>query len=287
MEKSLNPGRGTGEKPCPQGSGWKRELPSHLTRPLLEDLSWQVVMPQPLPPHLQMALEEVLLEQVAAGQRGPTLRFWEWSEPALVLGCNQVLANEVDIDVARHLGFVITRRLSGGGTMIVEPGRTVTYSLYAPDYLVARMSFVDSFAYLDAWAVECLRSLGVPAGYRPINDIVAPEGKIGGAAQARRQGGVLHHTVIAHQMDTKLVRQVLRLGRPPVSPRGVRSAERAVAPLSLWLRLDRDQVVAALATCFRARTGATEGALTAEELSRAEALTRQRYATMEWIDRLH
>ncbi|HLH68022.1 MAG TPA: biotin/lipoate A/B protein ligase family protein [Candidatus Dormibacteraeota bacterium] len=243
-------------------------------------------MPRPLPAHLQMALEEVLLEQVTAGRRGPTLRFWEWSEPALVLGCNQVLANEVDLDAARRLGFVVTRRLSGGGTMIVEPGRTITYSLYAPDHLVAGMSFVESFAYLDAWAVECLRSLGVPAQHRPINDIAAPEGKIGGAAQTRRRGGVLHHTAMAHRMDPGLVGRLLRLGRPPVSPRGVRSAERTVAPLSLWLTLERDQVVAALAACFRRRTEAVEGTLTPEELSRAEALSRERYATQEWIDRL-
>jgi lipoate-protein ligase A len=243
-------------------------------------------MPRPLGAHLQMALEEVLLEEVAAGRRGPTLRFWEWSEPALVLGCNQVLANEVDLEAARRLGFVVTRRLSGGGTMIVEPGRTITYSIYAPDRLVAGLSFVESFARLDAWAVECLRSLGVPARHRPINDIAAPEGKIGGAAQARRRGCVLHHTVIAHHMDTGLVRRLIRLGRPPVSPRGVRSAEREVAPLSGWLDLDRDRVVAALAACFRERTGAVEGRLSAEELARAEGLARRRYATADWIDRL-
>ncbi|HZV50890.1 MAG TPA: biotin/lipoate A/B protein ligase family protein [Candidatus Dormibacteraeota bacterium] len=252
----------------------------------LAGLAWQVIMPRPLPPHLQMALEEVLLERVAAGERGPTLRFWEWSEPALVLGCNQVLANEVDLDAARRLGFVVARRLSGGGTMIVEPGRTITYSLYAPDRLVAGMSFVDSFAHLDAWTVECLRSLGVPARHRPINDIAAPEGKIGGAAQARRRGCVLHHTAIAHRMDTGLVRRLIRLGRPPVSSRGVRSADRAVAPLSLWLDLDRDEVVTALAACFRERTGAIEGELTAGELAEAGALTRRRYATADWIDRL-
>ena len=49
-------------------------------------------MPDPLPVHVQLSLEEVLGERVAAGRRGPTLRFWEWSEGALVLGSHQVLA---------------------------------------------------------------------------------------------------------------------------------------------------------------------------------------------------
>jgi lipoate---protein ligase len=243
-------------------------------------------MPSPLPAHVQMALDEVLLGRLAAGRRGPMLRFWEWSERALVLGSHQVLANEVDAGEARALGFTVARRMSGGGTMIVEPGRTITYSLYAPETLVAGRSFVDSFAFLDAWVVDCLRGLGVPAGYRPVNDLVSPEGKIGGAAQARRHGFVLHHAAIAHAMDTDIVARLIRIGRERVSPRGVRSAERTVSPLDRWLSLDRDAVVAALAACFRAGHDARAGELLADELAEARALATARYAAQDWIDRV-
>ncbi len=242
--------------------------------------------PSPLPAHVQLALDEVLLDRVAGGRRGPTLRFWEWAEPALVLGSHQVLANEVDSEAAGALGFTVARRMSGGGTMIVEPGRTITYSLYLPERLVAGMSFVESFAHLDAWVVDCLRSMGAPAAYRPINDIVSPEGKIGGAAQARRRGFVLHHAAIAHAMDTAIVPRLIRLGRAPVSPRGVRSAEREVSPLERWLPLTRDQVVAALAARFHARHDAWAGDLRPEELEDARALAAARYSTQAWIDRI-
>jgi lipoate-protein ligase A len=220
------------------------------------------------------------------GQRGPTLRFWEWTEPALVLGSHQALANEIDVAAARDLGFTIARRMSGGGTMIVEPGRTVTYSLYVPESIVSALSFVESFAFLDGWAVACLRALGVPADYRPINDIVSPEGKIGGAAQARRRGFVLHHTAIAHRMDTAVVRRLIRIGRPRVSPRGVRSAEKSVSPLERWLPLDRDAVVAALAACFSAHHTTRPGKLHAVELAAATELAERKYSTWDWIDRI-
>ncbi len=244
-------------------------------------------MPSPLPAHVQMAVEEVLVDRLAAGRRGPTLRFWEWSERALVLGSHQVLANEVDRAAAAELGFTIARRLSGGGTMIVEPGRTVTYSLYAPEALVAGLSFVESFAFLDAWVVECLRGLGVPVAYRPINDVVSPEGKIGGAAQARRRGSLVHHAAMAHAMDTSIVTRLIRIGRERVSPRGPRSADRAVSPLDRWLALDRDGVVRALARCFGERHDTMEGALGHDELRDAEDLARSRYATPGWIHRIH
>jgi lipoate-protein ligase A len=228
----------------------------------------------------------VLLDRVAAGRRRPALRFWEWAEPALVLGSHQVLANEVDPEAAARLGFTVARRMSGGGTMIVEPGRTITYSLYTPESLVAGLSFVDSFARLDAWAVDCLRGLGVPAGYRPVNDIVSPEGKIGGAAQARRRGFVLHHTAIAHAMDTAIVTRLIRIGRERVSARGVRSAEKEVSPLDRWLALDRNQVVAALAECFTRGRDAAPGAVQPAELEAARELAAAKYATAGWIDRI-
>ena len=245
-----------------------------------------MLTPSPLPAHVQVALEEVLLARLAGGRRAPTLRFWEWAEPALVLGSHQVIANEVDLEAAHALGFTVARRMSGGGTMIVEPGRTITYSLYAPESLVAGLSFVDSFAFLDAWAVECLRDLGVPAGYRPINDIVSPEGKIGGAAQARRRGAVVHHTAIAYKMDTAIVPRLIRIGRAPVSPRGVRSAAREVSPLERWLPLSRDEVVQALAACFGRRHDVRPGELLPEELEAARARAAAKYATPEWIDRV-
>lgn len=203
-----------------------------------------------------------------------------------MLGSHQALANEVDVEAARELGFTVARRMSGGGTMIVEPGRTITYSLYAPESVVAGLSFVDSFARLDAWAVDCLRGLGVPAAYRPINDIVSPEGKMGGAAQARRRGFVLHHTAMAHAMDTTIVPRLIRIGRERVSTRGVRSAEKVVSPLARWLAQDRDAVVAALARCFAERYDARPGRLRLEELAEARALAAARYATPEWIDRV-
>ena len=170
--------------------------------------------------------------------------------------------------------------------MIAEPGRTITYSLYAPQSLVAGMTLAESFAFFDRWAVECLRDLGVPAGYRPINDIVSPRGKIGGAAQARRRGAVLHHTTIAFELDPDLVPCLIRIGRERVSPRGVRSAEKAVSPLSWFLDLPIGAVVDELTRCFLAHNEGAVGGLIDEELTAAQELAAQKYATQEWIDRL-
>jgi lipoate-protein ligase A len=151
---------------------------------------------------------------------------------------------------------------------------------------VAGMTLVESFAFFDRWTVECLRALGVPAGYRPINDIVSARGKIGGAAQARRRGAVLHHTTIAFDIDPELVPCLIRIGREPVSPRGVRSAAKTVSPLSWFLELPLGAVVEQLIGCFQALYQASIGTLTDEELTAARELAMQKYARPEWVDRL-
>src|SRR5438067_3707563 len=201
---------------------------------------------------MHMALDEMLLERVIGGTRRPTVRFWEWTESALVIGSHQSVMNEIDIQAARKSGFTITRRMSGGGTMICEPGRTITYSMYLPASAVAGISFRQSYALLDAWAVEAFVELGVPASYREINDIISPRGKIAGAAQARRRGFVLHHTTIAHSMETSLVRELLRVGRERLTERGVRSADKEVSPLSWFTKLSCAEVTLHVQASFRA-----------------------------------
>jgi lipoate---protein ligase len=249
-------------------------------------LEWDLIPASGQSAHMHMALDEVLLDRVIAGGRPPTVRFWTWVEKALVIGSHQSLMNEVDGSSARRLGFAVTRRISGGGTMICEPGRTITYSMYLPASAIASLSFRQSYAALDAWAVAAFVALGVPASYREINDIVSPRGKIAGAAQARRRGFVLHHTTIAHTMDVSIVRRLIRIGREALSERGARSADKEVSPLSWFTELDSAAVTRHLERSFASTFTAAASALAPDEVSAAEELVRTKYSTAAWIERL-
>jgi lipoate-protein ligase A len=235
---------------------------------------------------MHMALDEVLLRSVIAGSRRPVVRFWEWIEPALVIGSHQSVANEVDVAAAQRLGFTVTRRLSGGGTMLCQPARTITYSLCLPGSAVEGLSFRQSYAALDAWAVRAFNALGVPATYREINDIISPRGKIGGAAQARRRGFILHHTTIAHSMDVEILPQLIRIGRNRVSERGVRSAEKEVSPLSWFISLSCAETTRHLEKSFREELDARHSELSTDELNAASELVVEKYATEAWVMRL-
>ena len=251
------------------------------------DYSWDYIAAEPLEPLTQMALDQVLAEEVGAGRRGPTLRLWEWAKPAVVIGSFQSVTNEVDLDNAARYGLEVVRRVSGGGAMFMELGTAITYSLYAPAELVSGMSFQDSYAFLDDWVVQSLRALGIDASYKPLNDITSPTGKIGGAAQKRLgSGAVLHHVTMAYDMDGDRMVEVLRIGREKISDKGVHSANKRVDPLKSHTGLSRREIMDHLVTSFTSSYGLTPGEVTADEMSRAKTLAVEKFATPEWFHRV-
>ena len=127
------------------------------------DYTWELLHPGPMSPLMHLALDEVLAREVGDGTRNPTLRIWEWNEPAVVIGSFQSVKNEVDPVNAQKYGFQVVRRISGGGAMFMDAGAVITYSIYAPLELVAGMTFADSYAFFDEWAVQALQSLGIDA----------------------------------------------------------------------------------------------------------------------------
>jgi len=248
---------------------------------------WSLLRGPALAPLLQMAVDQVLAEDVGEGRRGPTLRFWQWESPAVVIGSFQSVTNEVDLVNAEKYGFEVVRRVSGGGAMFIEPDSTITYSLYAPSALVQGMSFAESYAFLDEWAITALRGLGIDASYQPLNDITSPAGKIGGAAQKRLgTGAVLHHVTMAYDIDGDRMVEVLRIGREKLSDKGIKSANKRVDPLKSQTGLSRDAIIDRLIDTFRAENGLREDTLTAAELARAEVLVAEKFGTHDWLHRV-
>lgn len=244
---------------------------------------WQVIPGVARPPLMNMALDEVLTLRVGRGERPPTLRIWGWDRRCVVLGRFQSVRNEVDEAAMRAEGVELVRRISGGGAMFIEPEGAITWSIYAPEEIVRGMSFPESYAFFDAWVVDALRDLGVDAWYAPLNDITSAGGKVGGAAQARRGGAVLHHTTMAYQMNVPLMLKVLRIGKEKLSDKGVTSADKRVGPLRQQTDLPRDTIIEHLVGRFRDRYGLIDDTVTPDEEAEAGRLVRERFGTEAWI----
>lgn len=226
------------------------------------DLCPDVVLDRPRTPAEQMDADMRWAREVAAGERRPVIRFWQWAAPCVVVGRFQSIRDEVHESVARAQGMQVVRRCTGGGAMFIEPGNTITYSLYAPLEFVSGVSIARSYQLCDYWLIHALRGLGLDAGFSGLNDISSQYGKIGGAAQRRfpaphggngaTAGAVLHHVTLAYDIDAEAMGRVLNTSREKMRDKAVRSAVKRVDPLKRQTGMSRDALVEYLMESIRA-----------------------------------
>ncbi|TPF95869.1 hypothetical protein EP30_10105 [Bifidobacterium sp. UTCIF-39] len=264
------------------------------------DLALHVVQdPQPYSPPMQMALDQVIAQAVAAGDQPPTLRFWNWGGPAVVIGAYQSVDGEVDEVEAVREGFTVVRRITGGGAMFVRPDDTITYSLYVPESFTHGLDAVESYRLCDEWAFSALHALGIPAVHQPINDIATPSGgKIGGAAQRRFRGKsgapgcILHHVTMAYRIDGEAMSRILRISKEKLKykvneVKAVASANKRVQPLATQTALSRDQIIRGMADHALATiSGARPGIIPDSVLVQARSLARSRFSDSDWTHRI-
>ena len=214
-------------------------------------ISWRLLIHGAGSPTRNMAVDEALLRNVIA----PVLRIYEWNVPAVSLGYFQPSA------LAGERPFV--RRYTGGG--LVDHAHDVTYTIVLPRaHPWMEMSAPESYCHIHRGVQAALKACGIvseltPASHdvesdacfaKPVKfDIVAPTGKLSGAAQRRTREGLLHQGSI-------------------LLPDAERNAD---------LRTG-------FAKAFAARLDLVvePGELTAAESARAVELEHERYATEAW-----
>lgn len=251
------------------------------------DHTFDLIGPVTMDPAMHVALDEVLTKEVAAGERPPTLRFWDWDDALVVMGSFQSFRNEIDPEGAARHGIRVVRRISGGGAMFMEPGNCITYSLHAPTSLVEGLSFEQSYAFLDDWVMAALADVGIKARYVPLNDIASDKGKIAGAAQKRfASGAVLHHVTMAYDIDADKMLDVLRIGREKMSDKGTKSANKRVDPMRSQTGLPRDEIIRRFMASFAATHEVRKGSYTEAELTAARELMGSKFLTDAWTHRV-
>lgn len=256
---------------------------------------------QPFEPAMQMAVDEVIAERTRKGEMPALIRFWEWASPAVIIGLFQSLSAEVNMQAARERGITVVRRITGGGAMFVEPGNTITYSLTVPRDFIEGLNSEDAYRLCEAWAIGALRSVGIKAAHAPLNDVVSPAGKIGGAAQRRYPkseagagvpgsvlpGAVLHHTTMAYDIDAVAMTQVLRPHQEKLAAHAVKSAAKRVDPMKSQSGMSRREIMEAMARyAHEFVPGLRSYQLPEDVLEEARELAQSKYSNPEWTGRI-
>jgi lipoate-protein ligase A len=188
-----------------------------------------------------LALDEAILLEAAAGRGGEVLRVWEWPRPVVVLGAGGVIADDVNVAACDRDGVPLARRSSGGGTVLLGSG-CLLYSLVLRYDRAAELRDIrKSYPWILSRVIGALPGVALEGP----SDLAVAGRKVGGSAQQRKRHHLLHHGSLLYAFDLPLISRYLR--EPPRQPdyRGRRSHGDFVNNLSIGGAELRSQLAAA------------------------------------------
>jgi lipoate-protein ligase A len=159
-------------------------------------------------PRADIAYDAALFEALDVTGTGETLRFWETSRPAVIVGHSTVIERDVHEDACASDGVPVVRRTSGGGTVVVGPG-CLSYLLVLS--LDARPVLRDVARSYRIILEPIVRALDVPGlQVRGVGDLALNGRKVSGSAQRRGRRALLHHGTLLYDFDLRLIARYLK-----------------------------------------------------------------------------
>src|SRR5919201_363204 len=271
----------------------------------MSDVTWRLIRDPPASGAWNMAVDEVLLDGVAAGTAPPTLRFYGWKPPCLSLGYFQSF-DVVDAAACRELGIDIVRRPTGGRAILHD--RELTYSIALPASVLGHdRGILPSYHRISRALQAGLAELGVATTMAPqsaaptmqehgpicfdrpsAHEILLYGRKLVGSAQVRRSDALLQHGSILIEPRIAIMLRCLRLPIA-VTPAGEGSSriDDGVIGLAEVGLSDPAIIAGAIATAFEREFGTAlaTGGLAAGEEGAVQALTTSKYQTRAWTER--
>ena len=150
-----------------------------------------------------VAFDQALIEARNAGRIPETIRFLRF-RPSVLVGLHQLLSHEVRLEYCRRQGIEVGRRITGGGGLYLDEGQ-IGWELVLGRHSLGSIDLAAIARRICEAAAEGLRRLGVPAEFRPRNDIEVHGRKVSGT------GGFIDGATLFYQ-GTLLVCGLFLLG---------------------------------------------------------------------------
>jgi lipoate-protein ligase A len=115
----------------------------------------------------------------------------EPDSPYVCLGYHQDAAKELDLEYIAREGIPVFRREVGGGAVFLDRGQLFYQFVLEKDNPRLPQDKGELFRLLLQPVIDTYREFGVPAEYKPVNDILSGGKKISGNGAAEIQGRVV------------------------------------------------------------------------------------------------
>lgn len=230
---------------------------------------------------MNMAIDEAIGDEVAAGSSPPTIRFYGWMPNAVSIGRFQSIEDEVDVERCRAWGIDVVRRRTGGGAVFHNGEGEVTYSVICPEPEIGT-DIAASYRTICGWVMEALNDLNIRSSFRPVNDIVVDGRKISGSAQTRRNGVILQHGTVLYSLNPDLMFGSLKIRKEKLADKGIQRPQQGITCVKEISNASMDDLKNALVTAFGKGKDIISAPMTKEETDRSLDLVSTRYSQDDW-----
>ena len=232
-----------------------------------------------------IAFDQALIEARNAGKIPDTIRFLRFRPSALV-GLHQILAHEVRLDYCRQAGIEVGRRITGGGGLYLDQGQ-IGWELVMDRRRLGMTDLAEIAARICRAAACGLRKLGVPAEFRPRNDIEVNGRKISGTGGFFDGGTLFYQGTLLIDFDPARMIEVLKVPVEKLAKRDLDDARRRVITVRevLGRTPSLEEVYAALLAGFREELDMAPQWDSASDYEEdlATALYRREFGTDEFV----
>ncbi|MBI9072725.1 MAG: lipoate--protein ligase [Melioribacteraceae bacterium] len=181
-------------------------------------------------PRLNLAIEEYVIRNFPTGE---DYVLFYINNPSVIIGKNQNVFEEVNLNYANLNKIEVVRRISGGGAVYHDHGN-LNYSLISKsgEYTL------DSLSGFNKEVVGCLNKLGVPAVQNKRNDIYLDGKKISGNARFSSKDILCTHSTLLFDADINHLRNSLDVSKVNSDSKSTKSVRSGVNTIKEYLKKD-------------------------------------------------
>ena len=278
-------------------------------------MEWRLIKDSYHTGFMNMAIDEAIMIAHLEGLVPPTIRFYQWSPPAVSLGYFQDLKKEIDVEACQDLGIDIVRRPTGGKAVLHD--KELTYSfIIRENHPLVNNSILETYKKISGGMIRGLSYLGIKAELVPLreklkstlsgneakskiphSDIksicfsvpsqyeVQVEGKkIVGSAQVRKREIVLQHGSLLIELEKDKLFSVFNFPSVQIRERLKTKFNATSLEEILKRKINFSELSEILPRGFEEEFGVrlVEGKLTEQEEKISKELLENKYSTYEW-----
>lgn len=278
-------------------------------------MEWRLIKDSYHTGFMNMAIDEAIMIAHREGFVPPTIRFYQWSPPAVSLGYFQDLQKEIDVDTCKNMGIDIVRRPTGGKAVLHD--KELTYSFIIKEsHPLVNDSILETYKKISGGIIRGLFYLGIKADLVPLREKLksTPSGneakskiphsdiksicfsvpsqyevqvkgkKIVGSAQVRKREIVLQHGSLLIELEKDKLFSVFNFPSAKIREKLKTGFKATSLEEILKKKINFTELSEILPRGFEEEFGArlVEGKLTKQEEKISKDLLENKYSTCEW-----